>query len=124
LRELESLVGPRLDDPDAQESEAMALVRSGAVEMVALSLGPDGVVLARPDGILRMPAIEATATTTVGAGDSLLAGLVLGFAEQRTPEDALRLAVAAATAAIGNYGTAQVHRAEVDRLYGELARKK
>lgn len=38
LNELELLVGSDLADPAAQDAEAMALVRSGATRLVALTL--------------------------------------------------------------------------------------
>ena len=36
------------------EAEAMAMVREGAADMVAVSLGEDGALLATLDGVLRM----------------------------------------------------------------------
>ena len=52
----------------------------------------------------------------VGAGDSFLAGLVLGLARGQAPGEALRLAIAAGASAVAAAGTAQVRRAEVETL--------
>ncbi len=48
LNELELLVGRDLAEPAAQDAEAMALVRSGAARLVAVTLGRDGALLAPP----------------------------------------------------------------------------
>jgi 6-phosphofructokinase 2 len=51
------------------------------------------------------------------SGDSFLAGITLGLAQGRDPEDAFALAVAAGTAAVMIAGTELCRRADVERLY-------
>jgi 6-phosphofructokinase 2 len=120
LGELEHLVGRELKDPHEQEVEAMALVRSGAARMVAVTLGPDGAVLATEDGLVRMAALKVPVHTAVGAGDAFLAGMTLALARGDTPEEALAWGTAAGSAAIGSAGTARLHRADVEARYREL----
>ena len=53
------------------------LVRSGAADTVALSIGEQGAVLATREGVWQAPALNVPATTgTTGAGDCFLAALV------------------------------------------------
>ncbi len=119
LRELEFMVGHTLPGVAAQEEQATLLVRSGTARKVALTLGPDGSVLATRDAIVRLPAIEVKQRGVVGAGDAFLAGLVLGLASGLTDARALAFGNAAGAAAVTTYGTARVQQAEVEALFRE-----
>jgi len=116
LSELEAIVGQKVRDLPCQMDQAKRLVRSGAAEMVALTLGADGAILATADRVLHTPAVPVSARTGVGAGDSFLAGLVFGLAEGKSVESALNLAVVCGAAAAQASGTAQVRRAAVEAL--------
>ncbi len=118
LTELESIVGRRLPDPQAQEAAAMEIVRSGRARLVALTLGENGAVLASENGTLRLPALDVVVNGTVGAGDSFLAGMVMALADGRTPEDAFAWGIAAGGAAVTAPGTAKPERVTVERLRG------
>jgi 6-phosphofructokinase 2 len=93
------------------------LIRSGAARMVAVSLGQDGALLGTGDGIFRLPAMKVEQRGAVGAGDSFLAGLVLGLARGMAPICALAFANAAGAASVTTYGTARVRREDVEALY-------
>ena len=116
LSELETIVGQEVRNLPAQMTQAKRLVEFGAAEMVALTLGAAGAILATAERVIHSPAFAVSEKTGVGAGDSFLAGLVFGLAEQRTADDALRLALACGAAAVQSIGTAQVRRAAVEAL--------
>jgi 6-phosphofructokinase 2 len=117
LAELEFLLGRKLADDDSQEREVAALISSGAARMIALSLGREGALLASGEGIIRLPAWAVEEQTAVGAGDSFVAGLVLGLARGLSHHDALALGIAAGATAVATYGTAQVTRDRVEEIY-------
>ncbi|MCL4394722.1 MAG: PfkB family carbohydrate kinase [Chloroflexi bacterium] len=71
-------------------------------------MGPGGVWRGYP------PAIEAK--SSVGAGDSMVAGLVLRLSEGGSMEDGLRLGVAAGAATALTPGTMLCKKEDVDRL--------
>lgn len=121
LGEFETLIGRKLPEAAAQEQAALELVRSGKVEMVALTLGRDGAMLATAEGTLRLPALEVEVRGAVGAGDSFLAAMTLALARGRTPRDAFAWGVAAGAAAVSNAGTAHPGRAEVASLRRRIA---
>jgi 6-phosphofructokinase 2 len=114
--ELSVLVGRKLDDADACFAAARQIVDSGQVAFVAVSLGKDGAILVGRGCNLRAQAPIIEAQTTVGAGDSFLAALVWGFVHQSTPQEALRLAVAAGSAALLAPGTGLCDLGDVHRL--------
>jgi 6-phosphofructokinase 2 len=120
LGELEYLVGRELTDPADQEHEAMALVRRGAARNVALTLGAGGALMATPDGVIRIPAMDEPMHSSVGEGDAFLAAATLSLASGGTPMDALVWGTAAGAAAIACAGTARLRRADVVARYRTL----
>ena len=95
-------------------------MRVGKAEVVALSLGHRGALLAARDVCLRAPAIPVKIASTVGAGDSFLAGMVWRLASGGELEDAFRYGVAAGTAALLAPGTSLAHREDTERLAGRV----
>jgi 6-phosphofructokinase 2 len=120
LSELEFMIGRKAPDAASQEQEVAALTRSGAARRVAVSLGREGAILGTGYDVLRLPAPAVQARSSVGAGDAFLAGLVLGLARGLADREALALGVAAGSAAVVTYGTAQVQEADVDGLYRKV----
>jgi len=59
--------------------------------------------------------------STVGAGDSMLAGIVLRLQQGGSLPDAVRFGVAAGAATVMNPGTELCRRSEVERLYTRMA---
>ena len=116
LSELETIVGRKVRDLGGQMDEAKRLVQSGAADMIALTLGSDGAILATSERTFHLPAPPVKVRTGVGAGDSFLAGLVFALAHGKPAERALELAVACGAAAVQGSGTAQVRRADVAAL--------
>ena len=120
LTELEFMIGRKAPNAATQEQEVAALTRSGAARRIAVSLGREGAILGSGDSVLRLPAPAVQACSSVGAGDAFLAGLVLGLARGLADREALALGIAAGSAAVVTYGTAQVQAANVDVLYRAL----
>jgi len=120
-RELGELVGANLSTIDEKIAAAEELVARGRVEVVALTLGGDGAVLASAEGtmVVTPPPIEVR--STVGAGDSFLAGMVLRLAEGRPLRDAFRAGVACGAATAMTVATELCHASDVARLEAELA---
>jgi len=85
-------------DPDAAAAAAAAVVRSG-VGAVLATLGSKGAVLVTSDGAWLATHPPVTAVSTVGAGDSSLAGYLLAHSLGAAPADCLRQAVAHGAAA-------------------------
>lgn len=97
--ELSELCRAVVPDAAAAASLAQAL-RLGGVENVLVSLGADGAVLAAGDGSVYRATAQGKfpIRSTVGAGDSMLAGFLAGLHAGRGYAGALRLSAAAGTA--------------------------
>ncbi len=118
LRELREVMKQPLDTPADWCVATQALVRAGQAEIVALSVGAQGAVLATREGVWQAPALDVPATTgTTGAGDCFVAALVWALDRGEAPPDALRWAVAAGAAALMAPGTALAQAADVHRLH-------
>lgn len=119
--ELAGLIGVDHElEPDEQRQVAHRLVREGRVSVVALTLGSAGALLVSATDELRLPSPAVRVASAVGAGDSFLAGLVLGLAEGRPVAQAFRTAVAAGSATAMLPGTQLCRAADVERLVHEL----
>jgi 6-phosphofructokinase 2 len=117
LREFQALTG----EPEADESRlpglAAAAIARGWCETLVLSLGAGGALWATGSKRERLAAPAVPVKSSVGAGDSLVGGIVLSLAEGRPMRDAVRFGVAAGAAAVMNPGTALCRREDVERLY-------
>lgn len=122
LGELEDLVGQKLADPVDQERAVRELIQAGAAEIIALTLGRDGALLATRSGLRRLAGVKVKAKSAVGAGDSFVAAITLALAQGRDREDAFALGVAAGTAAVLTRGTESCRREDVERIYQEIRR--
>src|SRR4051794_23952081 len=103
-----------LADPDAALA-AVATLHARGVREVLLTMGGDGALLSTVEGGLwsaQPPAI--TVRSTVGAGDSSLAGYVLADLAGAPPAERLRTAVAYGSAAAALPGSALPPPAHVD----------
>ena len=120
LRELGELAGVPLGGAEAARSAAAQLVEAGRVQMVALTLGADGALLATPYGVWRASAPAVDAVSAVGAGDSFLAAMVLGLVSGLAAEEAFRRGVAAGSAALLSPGTELCRADDVERLTREV----
>ena len=120
LSELEHLVGRPLPTAAEQDAEAAKLVATGAAEMVAVSLGAEGALLATREGVTRLPALKGQVRSAVGAGDAFLASMVLALSRGSTPADALAWGIAAGAAAVEGVGTARVTQATVEACYRRM----
>ncbi|WP_018912991.1 1-phosphofructokinase family hexose kinase [Thiomonas sp. FB-6] len=113
--ELEQLRGRALPRIEDLRREACALVRQG-VEHVCVSLGAQGALLACAGGVWRGPAPAVLVRSTVGAGDSMLAGLIAALARGDEPAEALRLGLACGSATAARPGTEIFEAAQLPAL--------
>jgi 6-phosphofructokinase 2 len=120
LLELETFTGRAAANPEEQDALARQFVRDGRAEVVAVSLGGDGALLATRDGCLRLAAPQVKVKSTVGAGDSFVAGMTLGLYQGRPVEDAFSLGLATGTATVLTAGSELCHQADVERLFQQI----
>lgn len=116
LREAEALAGRELPDTRARLKFAGELLERRAAEVVVISLGGDGALVAGKDLRLRLWVPPVEVVSAVGAGDSTVAGFALALARGASLEEAARLGIAAGTAAVATTATTLCRREDVQRL--------
>jgi len=82
-----------------------------------VSMGPAGALLVTKDLSERFITPAVKIKTTVGAGDSMVAGIVMGLTAGKTLPEAVQFGVACGTAATLHAGTELCKREDVEKLY-------
>jgi 1-phosphofructokinase len=100
---------------DAQ-AQAAAELRQRGIEHVVISQGSEGVHWFSADAALQALPPKVTVASTVGAGDSLLAGMVHGLLCGHKAEQTLRTATAIAAMAVTQIGFGINDLAQLKRL--------
>lgn len=119
LFELGRLVGKKL----TQRREAKAAVRQllgQGIQIVILSLGSEGALAATSRQMVQArPPLKATGST-VGAGDSLVAGFLMRWAQGAPLRACLRAGVAAGTATALTPGTELLRAEDYESIYRKV----
>jgi 6-phosphofructokinase 2 len=123
-REFAQLTEEPFESEQQQETLARQLVARGACEILVLSLGAAGILLATADGIRRLRSPAVPIRSKVGAGDSMMAGLTHGLVQGQDLLAVARLGVAAGAAAVMTPGTELCRREDVEQLTARLAAAK
>ncbi|MCB1495467.1 MAG: hexose kinase [Bauldia sp.] len=121
FNELQGLVGRDLDGESCGEVAAQ-MVAEGKAEIVAVTMGSAGAVVASTRGTFHIPPMKVDVKSAVGAGDSFVGAMTLALADQRPVEDAAILGAAAGTAAVITPGTRLCIREDIFRIYDQLRR--
>lgn len=120
MRELSHLVGHEIKDESQQEAAAEGIVEEGWAQVVVVSLGAGGALLVSSEGAERIRAPTVPIRSKIGAGDSMVAGIVLSLARGKALRDAIRFGVAAGSAAVMTPGTELCRREDTERLYERM----
>ena len=117
LSELCSLAGKTYLELDEVESAARLVIKKGHSEVIVVSMGPAGALLVTKDICKRIPAPTVKKVSTVGAGDSMVAGITYMLDQSKSLIEAVQFGVACGTAATMNAGSQLCKRDDVLRLY-------
>ncbi len=116
--ELGEMFGKKLTTRNEIVEHAQKLREMGA-RNVLVSMAGDGAVLIAENGeIVRMGVPSGKVVNSVGAGDSMVAGFVLGYTETGSYQEAVKLGTACGSATAFSAGLAE--KELVERLYNTL----
>lgn len=118
--ELQRLVGYEISSTAEMVASARALIQQELVQVVVISLAEAGALLISSDTALKGQAPSVPVMSKVGAGDSMVAGLMKGLLEEVSLEAMLKMGVAAGTAAVMTPGSELCHLSDYEILLSQV----
>ncbi|MCK0146619.1 1-phosphofructokinase family hexose kinase [Arenibacter sp. F26102] len=117
LGELSSLCG--VESISAMELEPLAkkFLNEHDCEILVVSLGAKGALLATKNLMEHIPAPTVLQKSTIGAGDSMVAGMIVSLLQGKTYSEMVKYGVACGTAATMHEGTQLCNKNDADNLY-------
>jgi len=100
------------------EAAAKEIIAEGKCEVVVISMGEQGALFVTSDLIKKIKPSAVIKKSNVGAGDSMLAGIVYYLSKQKDITEAVKYGVACGTAATINTGTELCNLKDVEKIYG------
>ncbi|NJB70376.1 6-phosphofructokinase 2 [Saonia flava] len=117
LGELSVLCGVDVITSNNLESLAKKFIKENSCEIMVVSLGAKGALLVTKDTTEYISAPTVLPISTIGAGDSMLAGMVRALAEGKSYSEMVKYGVACGTAATMTPGSELCKKEDVDELY-------
>ncbi|UPT69872.1 MAG: 1-phosphofructokinase family hexose kinase [Flavobacterium sp. JAD_PAG50586_2] len=121
LEELGILLNKDTIKIEEVEVAARELINRGKCEIVVTSLGINGAILVTKEKTYKANAPKVEVKSTIGAGDSMVAGLVFALSNGESLEKSLQYGVACGTAATMNPGSELCKMKDVEMLLKLLA---
>lgn len=123
LTELRHMAGETVESDAQIKHAAQAVVREGQADVVVVSLGSAGAFYVEDECIDRIYAPTVSIKSKVGAGDSMVAGIVLKLEENWQPKEAVRYGVAAGAAAVMTPGTELCRLKDTEHLFDQMKKE-
>ncbi len=120
LGELAILAGKKHLDDDEVEKVARDIIEKGGCEIMVVSMADKGAMLITKDESFTVLPPKVEVKSTVGAGDSMVAGIVFALAENKSLREALEFGVASGTAATLQPGTELCSRENTEDLLSKM----
>lgn len=121
LGELSSLVGQENLETEKVDELARQIISRGHCEIMVVSLGDKGAKLISWNESYQVAPPEVAEVSTLGAGDSMVAGMVLALSQNRPLKEVLQFGVACGTAATITHGSELCRQEDVEKLFRQIA---
>ena len=123
LAELGILSGLEHISSKELESFAKKFLKDYSCEVLVVSLGAKGALLATKNKMEHISAPTVHQKSTLGAGDSMVAGMVLCLLQGKSLGEMVKYGVACGTSATLRPGTQLCNKEDVDNLYELIIKK-
>ena len=120
IGELAKLIGVERLELTEVENAAKKLIENKSAEIIVVSLGAEGAILVTKEETHLVKAPKAEKRSTVGAGDSMVGGMVWALSQSKTLKEVIQIGVCCGTAATMNEGTQLFKVEDVMRLFEEM----
>ncbi len=119
LREMEATLGIELRTMRAIRDAALLFIRLGVKHSV-VSMGAMGAMYVSAEKTLFSPALRVDTKSTVGAGDAMIGGMLLGYEIEKDMSKAFRYGIAAGAAGVMTEGTQLIVKSDFDALLDQV----
>jgi 6-phosphofructokinase 2 len=102
------------------EVAAKSLIEQYGCGIIVVSMGPQGAALISKDETIFLGAPLVKKKSTVGAGDSMVGGMVWALSQKLPLVDVLKWGIACGSAATMNEGTQLFKKEDAFRLFGNM----
>ena len=116
-RELAQLAGKDFLSTAEQEEFALEIIKSQAVKYIVVSLGARGAFIASENGIMYQSTPSVKVKSTIGAGDSMVAGLIYAIQNNYPEELMLKWGTACGVATTMSEGTGLANKENIDKVF-------
>ena len=123
LRELSSLTGAKSLAEDQVVQTARSLIGDGKAEVIVVSMSSAGAVLVTRDTHQHVPSPSVEQRSTVGAGDSMVSGMVWALQQKKSLPEMLCWGIACGSAATMNRDTTLFRKADAEKLFATIREK-
>jgi 6-phosphofructokinase 2 len=123
IGELCSLTNKKWIQDDEVESTAREILKNSNCVAIAISMGEKGALVVTANESVRLVPPQLEKKSTVGAGDSMVAGIIFALSKGWPPVKAAQYGVACGTAATLNPGTQLFNPADVERIFPMIVSK-
>lgn len=117
--EISMLFGCQVQSMEQAVEKAKTFAAAG-IENVMVSLGSDGALLIHEGRIFRAVPPKITAVSTIGAGDSAIAGFIAAAQKDLPPKECLKWAAAYGTAACLTQGSQPPRAADIQDILAKI----
>ncbi len=114
--ELERLIGLKTRSTKDRLKAARYLLESHGIRIVIISLGADGALFVTHEESFHATAPAVKVRSKVGAGDSLIGGVLWSLSKRMTLKEAARVGIAASTSAVMREAPRLCHKTDIARL--------
>lgn len=121
--ELKDITGETAENPEEQKKILLNILDKYPVEIIVLSLGGAGALLATGGKVKHYSAPQVEHVSSIGAGDSMVAGLVYSLSTGQSVEKAILYGLACGSATIKSPGTELLKKEDVQHLYKQLLKQ-
>lgn len=120
LGELASLTSREKIDTADIEKIAREVIKKGQSHAIAVSMGEAGAILITENAVYRAVPPPVKRKSTVGAGDSMVAGIIFALEKGEDLGYAMQYGVACGTAATLHPGTELCRKEDADRIFNQI----
>ncbi len=117
MNEIKDLIDNEIEDEHQIAEAVQDYIKDTDTEIILVSLGMGGALKITKNDCQHFRSPTVNIKSRVGAGDSMVGGVVLGLSKNFSVDEAIGYGISAGASAVMTPGTALCNKSDTDRLY-------